>query len=408
MVENPAATTPKKPAVNRPKILIVDDRPQNLQVLEVLLQDLGAELVRASSGNEALAKTLDHEFALVLLDVQMPEMDGYETAELLRKAEATRYLPVIFISAIFSGDYYKIRGIETGAVDFIEKPIVPEILRGKVRVFLDLYAGRQKMQRFGEELEARVQERTAELADEIRLRRGVEADLQLTVQMLTQSNRELANFAYCCSHDLSEPLRTIVNFSQLLQQEYADKLGEEGRRYLGYVEEAALSMQNLVHGILGFSRIDAAADAFEPVDCNLVLQSVLADLDGTIRQFGATVVAGPLPTLTAVSLQISQLFQNLIANAIKFRSAEPPRVTIEAVEEEDSWTFRFADNGIGIEAEYFEKIFQMFHRLHCQSEFPGCGLGLALCRKIVEFHNGKIWVESTVGQGSCFCFTLGK
>lgn len=408
MPANTVAYPPPGISESRAKVLIVDDRVENLQALEVLLRELDVTLVRASSGNEALTLTLEHEFALVLLDVQMPGMDGFEVVELLRQSTRTRHLPVIFLSAIFSGDYYKIRGVEAGAVDFIEKPIVPEILIGKVRVFLDLHRNKLALKQLNENLEARVCERTADLAEEIKRRQHIEEDLKRTVQMLRQSNRELENFAYCCSHDLKEPLRTIVSFSQLLQQEYRGRFDDEADRFIGFIADAAINLDKLVQGILSFSRVDAASDAFEPVNCSQVLQDTLSELDVAIREQGARIEVEPLPTLSAVEFQIRQLFQNLIGNALKFNDGSPPLLRITAEEQADVWLFRFADNGIGIEPKYFERIFLMFQRLHPRHEYPGSGLGLALCKKIVEFHQGTIWVESTPGAGSTFSFTLKK
>ncbi|HEU4740557.1 MAG TPA: PAS domain S-box protein [Meiothermus sp.] len=235
------------------------------------------------------------------------------------------------------------------------------------------------------ELEARVAERTAELE---------------------RSNRDLEQFAYVASHDLQEPLRMISSYTQLLAKRYAGKLDEKADQYIHYAVDGANRMQRLIQDLLAYSRVGTRAQALEPTDANTVLQETLENLQFAIQENGAVVEADPLPRVLADRSQLGQVFQNLIANALKFRHPERPlHIRVGAVRQDGMWRFSVQDNGIGIEEQYFERIFVIFQRLHGKEDYPGSGIGLALCKKIVERHGGKIWLESEVGEGSCFYFT---
>ncbi|MCA1993007.1 MAG: CHASE3 domain-containing protein [Coleofasciculus sp. S288] len=243
-----------------------------------------------------------------------------------------------------------------------------------------------------DELEARVQERTAELK---------EANANLL-----RSNRELEQFAYVASHDLQEPLRAVNSYAQLITRKYQGNLDAKADKYLGYITEGATRMQQLINDLLAFSRVGTRGKPLESTDCETVLRQVLDNLKIAIAENHALVTHDPLPTVIGDEIQLIQLLQNLIGNAIKFRREEPPQVHISAKQRDNEWVFSVRDNGIGIESEYFERIFTIFQRLHSKSEYPGTGIGLAVCKKIVERHGGRIWVESTSGVGTIFYFTL--
>lgn len=235
------------------------------------------------------------------------------------------------------------------------------------------------------ELEARVAQRTAELE---------------------RSNRDLEQFAYVASHDLQEPLRMISSYTQLLAKRYADKLDEKAHQYIHYAVDGANRMQRLIQDLLAYSRVGTRAQALEPTDAHAVLRETLENLQFAIQESGTVVEADPLPMVLADRSQLGQVFQNLIANAIKFRHPERPlHIRIAAVRQEGMWRFSVQDNGIGIEEQYFERIFVIFQRLHGKEDYPGSGIGLAMCKKIVERHGGKIWLESVPGEGACFYFT---
>jgi signal transduction histidine kinase len=236
-----------------------------------------------------------------------------------------------------------------------------------------------------EELEHRVEARTADLA---------------------RINAELEQFAFIASHDLQEPLRTTANFALLLEERYREKVDEDGREFIGYIVSGVTHMRRLIDGLLLYSRAGARPDPAASAVCGAIVGKVLANLRAAIEESGAVVVHGALPTVRADSGQVEQLFLNLIGNAIKFRSAAPLRVTIGAERDADCWVISVADNGIGIDPRYKDKIFEMFERLHGAGRYPGTGIGLALCRKIVESTDGRIWVESEEGRGAVFRFTL--
>ncbi len=231
-------------------------------------------------------------------------------------------------------------------------------------------------------------------------------ELSRKVDELARSNADLEQFAYVASHDLQEPLRMVTAYTQLLAERYRGKLGEEADKFIGYASEGALRMQVLIKDLLAFSRIGRNGFAKGSIDCNAVLEEVLHTLSSTIQESGAVVTHAELPSVWADRTQMAQVFQNLIGNAVKFRRKEPPLISVQAEKADQHWLFRVQDNGIGIAPEYAEKIFVVFQRLHARTEYPGNGIGLAICKKIIEHGGGKIWVESQAGSGSIFKFTM--
>jgi PAS domain S-box-containing protein len=231
--------------------------------------------------------------------------------------------------------------------------------------------------------------------------------MQLAMDTLQQVNQELETFAQVASHDLQEPLRTMSSFCQLLEKRYADKLDQDGKEFIGFIVEGAARMQALVNDLLEYSKVGRSDQAFVPVDVSAVLERATGGLRTAIGESGAELECGPMPVVRGSEIDLQRLFQNLISNALKFRDPErPPRVSIEALPAGKNWHFIVQDNGIGIEAEYFERIFRVFQRLQNRTEYPGTGMGLAICKKIVERHGGKIWLESEPGKGSRFHFVL--
>ncbi len=230
--------------------------------------------------------------------------------------------------------------------------------------------------------------------------------LKLKLEELARSNEELEQFAYVSSHDLQEPLRMISSYLQLLQRRYQGNLDEKADKYIYYAVDGASRMQNLINDLLEFSRVTTRAGEPEPTDSEFVLNQVLSNLDLYIKENKATVSHDSLPEVMADTTQLAQVFQNLIANGIKFHSEEAPKIHISAEKKANEWIFSVQDNGIGIDPQYSEKIFEVFKRLHKKEEYPGTGIGLAICKKIVERHGGRIWVESELGKGSTFYFTL--
>ena len=223
---------------------------------------------------------------------------------------------------------------------------------------------------------------------------------------LLRSNEDLERFAHVASHDLQEPLRTVTSYVQLLARRYSDKLDAEAKEFIDFAVQGTQRMQTLINDLLAYSRVSTHAKPPEPTDCEAVTSEIMSNLEMAIKESGAEITCGPLPTVMADRGQLSQVLQNLIGNAIKFRSEEPPRISVTAERQADEWVFSVQDNGIGIPPEHKDSIFQVFERLHSHEEYPGSGIGLAVCKRIVERHGGRIWVESIPGEGSTFCFTI--
>ena len=223
---------------------------------------------------------------------------------------------------------------------------------------------------------------------------------------LARSNAELEQFAYVATHDLQEPLRAVASCVQLLQKRYEGQLDERAQEFITHAVDGTKRMQTLINDLLAYSRISTDAQVFASTNCEMVLKEALANLVVAISESGAVVTQDALPTVSGDATQLTQLFQNLIGNALKFREERPPQIHIGAVRDNGDWRFSVADNGIGMEPQYFERVFLVFQRLHTRKEYQGTGIGLAICKKVVERHGGRIWAESEPGQGATFCFTI--
>ncbi|MDP4192655.1 MAG: ATP-binding protein [Bacteroidota bacterium] len=239
-------------------------------------------------------------------------------------------------------------------------------------------------------------------------RKNFEEELKNTVNKLEISNKNLQEFAYVASHDLQEPLRMISNYTQLLSNRFSKNVDEKAKEYIYFVVSSAKRMQELIKNLLDYSRVTTQGKAFETLDSSEILENVLSRMKLSIEETGTKLIISSLPKIKGDSIQIEQLFQNLLSNSIKFRSNKEPVIQISAEDKDNLWLFSFRDNGIGIEQKFKDRIFVIFQRLHSQQEYPGTGIGLALCKKIVERHGGNIWMESTPGEGTTFYFTIPK
>ena len=383
------------------KILMVDDEPKNLLALEAVLDSLGLDLVKAHSGNEALRCLIKDDFAVILLDVQMPDMDGFECAALIRAREKSRYSPIVFMTALGKTEAEMFRGYEAGAVDYLLKPFSPEVLRHKVSVLVELFQKTAEIKRLNKELqsanaglEKRVSERTSALEQ-----RSTD---------LSRSNQELAQFAAVASHDLQEPLRTLSTYLQLVRENNLAKFNVQDKEFMEVVLDSAKRMRQLINALLAFSQVGQGERKLIKVDCAQLVEKTLTALKQVIDKQGAKVSVGSLPTVSAEPVLLGQVFQNLIENALKFHNGAAASVEVTAHESEGNWVFGVKDNGIGISPEHFEKVFKLFQRLHTRDDYPGTGLGLSICKKAVERQGGKIWVESIPGQGATFSFSIPK
>lgn len=271
----------------------------------------------------------------------------------------------------------------------------------------------EELRQHRDNLQALVAERTTELSttvgqlqQEVAERKRTEERLERARHALEESNKDLQQFAYVASHDLQEPLRVVAGYVQLLARRYKGRLDADADDFIAFAVDGATRMQHLIQNLLDYSRLTTRGRNFAEVDTQKVFEGVLRDLAAVIEESGASITGGPLPSVRGDETQLAQLFQNLLSNAVKFRGREKPQIQVGARPLDGQWEFHVADNGIGIESKYFERIFVIFQRLHGRNEYPGTGIGLALCKKIVERHGGHIRVESTPGEGSAFRFTL--
>jgi signal transduction histidine kinase len=244
------------------------------------------------------------------------------------------------------------------------------------------------------------------VSTEITERKQSEERLRETSEELARSNAELELFAYVASHDLQEPLRMVSSYVQLLARRYKGRLNSDADEFIAFAVDGATRMQRLINDLLMYSRVGTKGRPFEPTDCNTVLGQSLVNLSATIEENRAVITSDDLPTVMADETQVAQLFQNLLSNAVKFRGEDSPRIHISCEQENNEWIFSVSDNGIGIDPGYHERIFAIFQRLHGKSEYPGTGIGLAICKKIVERHGGRMWLDSEPGKGSTFYSTI--
>lgn len=358
----------------KPKILIVDDKPENLKALRKVLKDLDIELVEATNGNDALKASLHHDFVLALLDIQMPEMDGYELAGILREEEKTAQLPFIFISAVYTDNLNVFKGYEKGAFSFITKPFQPEILINKVKFFIDKHQQEIALFTLNEELK--------------------------------NINKELEAFSYSVSHDLRAPLRAVSGFTQILKEDYGQKLDDEGKRIIETINYNATKMGTLIDDLLAFSKLGRKEVRKTEIDMNELTEGVLFDLSKSIKHC-AEIKIGKLHKVTADYSLLRQVMFNLISNAVKYSSRkENPFVEIVSEENNGEIIFSVKDNGAGFDMKYYDKLFGVFQRLHNQKEFEGVGVGLAIVQRVITKHGGKVWAEGKVNEGAVFNFSL--
>jgi len=366
----------------RLNILLVDDRPDGLLSLEAALSRLGQNLVKAGSGRDALRLMLSMDFAVILLDVSMPDIDGFETAELIRARPRSKNTPIIFITAAVKNEASIFQGYAAGAVDFMIKPVVPDILRLKVAVFVEFSRKNAELLRLNDNLERQAAE-------------------------LAAANKELEAFSYSVSHDLRAPLRGIDGFSAIIARLYADKLDARGKELLERLQGSAERMGRLIDDLLKLSRMSRKEMKFETVDLSELARGVMERVTRAEpgRQAELRIAEG-LTTVGDAGL-IAILFENLISNAWKFSSKRADTLVEFGSETRSGGKVFFVrDNGVGFDMSLASKLFTPFQRLHAMSEFPGTGIVLATAHRIVARHGGRIWAEASPGLGATIFFTL--
>jgi signal transduction histidine kinase len=356
----------------RLRALLVEDEPADVELALRALRHAGFEAAAdvTQTVEEFTNLVRKNSYDVILADYKLPDWNGMESVEILRREGLD--IPVILVSGAL-GELTAVECIKQGAADYVLKDQL-----------------------------ARLPESVRRAMREKRLRE----DHQQAQLELARSNRDLEQFAYVASHDLQEPLRMVATYTQLLAERYRGKLDENADKYIHYAVDGALRMQKLVQDLLAFSRVGRQGATLRSIDCNVVLRGALQNLEAALQESGAVVTADSLPVVTADSAQLTQLFQNLIGNGIKFRGEGTPRIQIKAEGKDKEWTFSVEDNGIGIASDQTENVFVIFRRLHTREEYSGNGIGLSICKKIIEHHGGRIWVESEPGHGSTFKFTL--
>jgi PAS domain S-box-containing protein len=498
------------PVSEKVKLLLVDDDRDNLLALQAILDPLQQELMLAASGADALRLCLEHDFAAILLDVRMPEMDGFETAELIRRRKRSRQTPILFLTG-YRSDEQLFRGYDLGAVDFLFKPIVAEVLQSKVAVFVELDRTHQLLQRQAAALASTEQRFRAvleaapdamviteedgtinlansrtdtlfgyprsrllgsnirmlipqwECPDQVSVLPGSQTSLRITgvrengssfpaeitrnpfmsetrllvttairddtlqaeaeervmrinaelerrvaerTSELTRSNEALRQFAWAASHDLQEPIRMVLSYSEWIARSASAKLGASELEMLGVIQENGARMETLLAALRQYIFISESGDlAWETIDTGKVVGNALSNLEGMIAETGARIEHTGLPAIRSVDVLLLQVFQNLIGNALKYRSSDVPHIRIAAERHQNSWVFSVTDNGLGIDSKYQQNIFRVFTRLHGR-QYPGTGIGLAICKAAVDRLGGRIWVQSALGTGSTFFFHL--
>jgi signal transduction histidine kinase len=360
-------------------LVVEDNRDMNDFLADALSRDYRVE--RAYDGEEGLAKAIELHPDLILSDLMMPRMSGDRMVEAIRRHSELDDTPIVLLTAKASDDV-RVKMLTSGVQDYINKPFSEQEVRARIAT---LVATRRR--------------------EQARLRQAY-ALLQAQAAELVRTNEELEQLAFVSSHDLQEPMRLVSAYVDLLHVRIGGLLDAETRAYMQQVLDGAMRMRELIEGMLAFSSIGRTGDVLVPCDGAVALATALGNLEGAIRQSAAVVTHGPLPVVDARPGELTQLLQHLVGNGIKFNHAGEKRVHVSAERGEDEWIFTVSDNGIGISPAHADRIFQLFQRLHDRAEFPGTGIGLTICRRILEKHGGRLWLESEPGAGSSFRFTI--
>jgi len=398
-------------------ILIVDDIRANIIALKKTLELHDIEVDSAESGEEALKKILKQEYSLIIMDVQMPGLDGFEVVKILSGNTRTKDIPVIFLSAISIEKKYISKGYETGGIDYITKPVDTDLLILKVKTYIKIY-NQQNELKIMKDL----------LSKEIKIRKEAQDNLEIKIAERTKElvakneelefrNHELQQFSWVVSHDLNEPIRKIQIFVKIIKELYLVN-DEKAIDYVNRTIKSAERMQTLITDLLAYSRLSSKVMP-EKTDLNEVLQEVLSDFDYLIERKNAIIKTNELPTIDSIPSQLRQVFQNLIGNALKFSvDIRIPHIEIssELIANKDfdapvSASGKYCriivkDNGIGFDEIYLDRIFIIFQSLNDRQTYEGTGIGLAIAKKIIEKHNGLITAKSEVGNGATFIMVL--
>jgi DNA-binding response OmpR family regulator len=413
-------------AFRRANILAIDDSETYLSHLKCLLQGEGYLVDAVTDPKEALRRLENSPYDLALVDFVMPELDGIKVCQRIvaMRSHLDSPIAVLMLTGREAKDDLT-RALEAGADDFVGKSSDQAVLKGRIRALLRRKFFQEENQRISEELKnkeleaisaraeteatlARAADERRQHAEEVAIElRQAKSELEKSNEELLRSNDELRQFAFVASHDLQEPLRSITSFCDMLNDNYRGRLDEQADNYIERIVNAAKRMKALVTSLLIYSRVNHDEQlAFQDVDFREVVSDALANLQSSIQDAGAEIFLGEAPIIVGDRVQLVQLVQNLIGNAIMYRSDQPPRIQIDVQREGELWAFSVRDNGLGIAPEHHQQIFEIFKRLHGRSRYPGTGIGLAVCKRVVQRHGGQISVDSQVGIGSVFRFTI--
>jgi len=379
-----------KPPGETVNILMVDDSPDKLLAMESVLEALGQNLVKAHSGPEALRLLLKQEFGVILLDVNMPEMDGFETAALIRQRQSLEHIPILFVTALSTTDSDIFKGYSFGAVDYVLTPILPEILRTKVGVFVELWKQRRALQAQAESLQK------------------LNEDLTVRAEQLSEANRELESFCYTVAHDLRAPLRAVEGLTAGLVDDFGEHLDASGHEQAARIRGAAARMDQMIQELLAYSRLSFIQLDLAPVRLEEIVKEALAQIDFDLRAKKARLqVKRSRHSVIGHHAMLVQVVSNLISNAVKFcAEGVTPEVIVREERMGEFVRLWVEDNGIGIAPEHSERIFRIFERLHDRDHYTGTGIGLAIVQKAITRMGGQVGVESELNRGSRFWFEL--
>lgn len=404
-------------------ILVVDDREDNLLSIEAILEKDYYNIFKANSGKAALKILLQrYDFSLILMDVQMPDLNGLETATIIYERDKLKSIPIIFITAYTNDEEYIFKGYKMGGVDYIYKPINPDLLRAKVGVFVELYGKNEQLLRN----EKKLLTANNSLQNEIKERKRSEEKIRLLNKQLLENNlhlkkanEDLDQFAYVASHDLQEPLRKIMVFSDKIVSVKNDN--REVKKYLNKISSSSQRMQLLINNLLQFSRHSVNSADFVNVDLYELVKEVINELEVEIEKNKTVINVAPLPVIFAVPHLMRQLFYNLISNAIKFKRKVGKSLVDISSEKINPFDYKtqgkyvdginyykiaISDNGIGFDEKFSEDIFVVFKRLHSYHEFEGTGVGLSICKKIIDKHNGYLSAIGSLNEGATFIIEI--
>ena len=377
-------------SVTKSTILIVDDTPPNIYALQKMLDKDDRILLEAPSGKEALKIALNQDLDLIILDVQMPDMNGFEVASILKSNKRTQDIPIIFASAEKKEQESILKGFEEGAADYLSKPLDAEVTKAKVAVMLKLQAQKKELKLANEKINQ------------------LNIHLQKSLADLETSNKELESFSYSVSHDLRAPLRSISGYCNMLEEDHVHVLNEDARIVMTAIKRGVGKMNTLIDDLLAFSRLGKKEVLRTPASMHNLVLGILNETTAHSAHLAKIEIKGIMDASVDRSLML-QVWVNLLSNAIKYSAKkEAPVIKIGSYEIENEIVYYVKDNGVGFDIAYATKLFQVFQRLHGSDEFEGTGIGLAIVNRIVSKHGGRVWAEAVINEGATFYFSIPK